>query len=80
MDGPLCKADHFFELNLILDMIVGFNRVGPQVKKMGPIRLASNRVQIQVQPYNVLNKPDFGPDWTPGSKFGSNHVLDKPNF
>ena len=38
----------FFGLNPILDQKFGLSRVG----------LASNRVQIRVQPYNVHNKPE----------------------
>ena len=38
----------FFGLNLILDQKFGLSWVG----------LASNRVQIRVQPFNVLKKPE----------------------
>ena len=39
----------FLGLNQILDPKFGLSQVG----------LASNRVQIRVQPYNVLNKPEM---------------------
>ena len=52
----------FFGLNPILDPKFGLSRVGsgwPSGSKNGSNRvgLASNRLQIRVQPYNILNKP-----------------------
>ena len=66
----------FFELNPILDPKFGLSQVGLalRVKNISNrVGLASNRFQIWVQLYNVLNKPNFNPilGWVglPESKF-----------
>ena len=56
----VAKPSPFFGLNPILDPKFGLSQVGLALRDKNVsnwVRLASNRVQIWVQHYNVLSKP-----------------------